>query len=92
MSNVSTKKFVNLIGYIAICAVAIALIVRFTLSKIFPDVASDIIAWCNTISFIFSMIATAMLGFFYAKSKRSKTFMIFYFVCIVVIICFYFIW
>lgn len=92
MSNVSTKKFVNLIGYIAICAVAIALIIRFTLAQIFPNMASDIIAWCNTISFVFSMIATSVLGFFYAKSKRSKTFMIFYVVCIAVIICFYFVW
>ena len=91
MSSVGTKKVINLIGYIAICAVAIALILRFTLAKIFPDVAGDIISWCNTISFVFSMIATASLGFCYARSKRHRTFMIFYILCLVVIICFYFI-
>lgn len=92
MSNVSTKKFINILGYIAVCAVAISLIVRFALSRIFPNTAAEIISWCNTISFIFSLIVTAVVGFFYAKSKRSPTFMIFYVICIVVIVVFYFVW
>lgn len=92
MSNVSTKKLVNLIGYISICAVAISLVLGFVLAKIFPDAAANITTWCNSIAFLCSMIATAFLGFFYARSKRSSTFMIFYIVCMIVIICFYFIW
>lgn len=92
MSNIGTKKIVNLLGYIAMCSVAVALVIRFTLARVFPNISADIIYWCNTISFIFSLIVTVVVGFFYAKSKRSKTFLVVYVIALLVIICFYFVW
>ena len=81
------KQFVNLMAYISIGLIAVALILKKILGVWFDD-GSTIIVAVNTISQAIAYTITAIFAFFYAKSKRNIGWMIAYIVFVIAIIAF----
>jgi len=82
------RKFLNLLGYIAIMLIAVAWIIGFIFKKgtvLTPhDVATSLIFFGN----LFAYFITAVAAFYYARSKRSIWYLIAYIVAIVLIVLF----
>ena len=82
MSDFNWKKVVNLLAYIALIAVALALI----FVKIFQGgaVANALTIVANAIAYL----VTAIFAFVYARSKRNPWVMICYVVAVILVIVF----
>ena len=72
------KQFVNLMAYISIALIAIALIVGKILGAL--GVSATVIGAMNLIANIIAYTITAVYAFLYAKSKKSIGWMIAYIV------------
>lgn len=80
------KQFVNLMAYISIALIAIALIVGKILGAL--GVSATVIGAMNLIANIIAYTITAVYAFLYAKSKKSIGWMIAYIVFVIAIIAF----
>ena len=80
------KQFVNLMAYISIAWIAIALIVGKILGAL--GVSATVIGAMNLIANIIAYTITAVYAFLYAKSKKSIGWMIAYIVFVIAIIAF----
>ena len=80
------KQFVNLMAYIAIAFIAIALILGKILSAV--GLSSTVIGALNLIAQVIAYTITAVYAFFYAKAKRHIGWMIAYIVFVIAIIVF----
>lgn len=83
MTNVTLRRFVQFVAYIAI----LLILASMTVGAIFPKTA-DI---CKIISSVLGLIVTAMVAFSYAKSKRSVIFMILLVIALIAIVALYFV-
>jgi len=81
------KQFVNLMAYIAIALIAIALILGKILGFWF-DSGSAVIVAMDLIAKCIAYTITAVYAFMYAKSKKSIGWMIAYIVFVIAIIAF----
>ena len=79
------KSFVNLVAYIAVAFIAIALILGKVLGWL---INPSIINALNLIAQIIAYAITAVFAFSFAKSKRSAGWMIAYVIFIILIIVF----
>ena len=79
------KGFVNLLAYISIALIAVALFVGKILSWLVNPEIVDVI---NYVSQIIAYAITAVYAFFYAKSRKSMGWMVAYIIFVVVIIVF----
>ncbi|MBO4937365.1 MAG: hypothetical protein J6C90_03475 [Clostridia bacterium] len=82
MSDFNWKKVVNLLAYIALIAVAVALI----LVKIFNG--SQVASALNVIANSVAYIITAISAFAFARSKRNPWVMIFFVVAVILVVVF----
>ena len=82
------KSFVNLMAYLAIAFIAVALILGKILS--FFDLSSSIVGALNLIAQIIAYTITAVFAFFYAKSKQHIAWMICYVLFVIAIVVFLF--
>lgn len=80
------KSFVNLMSYLAIAFIAVALILGKILSAF--NLSSSIIGALNLIAQIIAYTITAVFAFFYAKSKKHIAWMICYVLFVIAIIVF----
>jgi hypothetical protein len=83
--NQGFKKFVNMLAFIGIVAIAVVLLLRMVLGDIIK-VDSDVI---NAISLIAECIAyavTAVYAFYFVYSKHSPAYMITYVIAVILII------
>ena len=88
-SNWEFRKFLNLLGYIAVVLIALAWVLGFIFrggaSMVsLSNVTSALIFFGN----LFAYFITAVSGFYYARSKRSIWYMVVYAVAIVLIVLF----
>lgn len=81
------KGFVNLLAYIAVAFIAVALI----LTKIFDafDVSSTITGALTLVAQVIAYTITAVFAFYYAKSKKHIAWMIAYVLFVIAIIVFF---
>lgn len=80
MSNTNLKRFVNLIAFIGLCMVAIALILQMIFNS------GDIINAIRTIGECIAYSVTAIYALFYVRSKRNVWWWIAYVVAVTVVI------
>ena len=80
------KAFVNLMSFIAIAFIAVALL----LSKILGafEITSKIVPALELIAQIIAYTITAVYAFAFVKAKRSMGWMIAYVLCVIVIVVF----
>ena len=83
------RKFLNLLGYIAVILIAVAWVIGF----IFRNGAgltpgSNIVSWLVFCGNLFAYFITAVAGYYYARSKRSIWFLITYIIAVVLIALF----
>ncbi len=79
-------KFLNILAYISIVLVAVALV----LSKIlgWAKAGQDIASAMQLVANILAYFITAIAAFYYVRSKKNIWFTIVYIVCLVLIIVF----
>ena len=82
MADFNWKKIVNLLAYIALVAVAVALILTKLISSSQISNALSVIASC------IAYLITAIAAFAYARSKRSPWVMIVYVVSVILVVVF----
>lgn len=79
MSKIEFKKFLNLLAFIAVIAVAVALLIgRF--------VSGDITAALNLVAQCIAYLVTAIYALYYVLAQRNTVITIIYFVAIIAII------
>ena len=83
MTNVTMRKIVQMIAYIAILLILASMVT----GVIFPKI-SDI---CKIISSVLGLIVTALVAFSFAKSKRSVIYMVLLIIALIAIIALYFV-
>jgi len=77
--NLNLTKFFNMLAFIAIVAVAVAL----TVGKIFPDLGNAL----SIVAQFIAYIVTAISAFYYVRPKKNIVFFITYVVaCILIIV------
>lgn len=80
------KSFVNLMAYLAIAFIAVALLLGKILGAV--GLSSTIVGALNLIAQIIAYAITAVFAFYYAKSRKHIAWMICYIVFVVAIIIF----
>jgi len=80
------KQFVNLLAYLSIALIAVALILGKVLGAL--GVSASVVVAMDLIAKIIAYTITAVYAFFYAKSKRHIGWMIAYIIFVVAIIVF----
>ena len=86
----NSRKFVNVLAYVALALVAIALVAKYLTMKVF-NLNSNVGAWCDRIAYYLTMIVTIFSAFAYARSRRNAMYMTGFAVFVIVIIVFMFV-
>lgn len=81
MSSLGFKKFVQMLGFVAMVLFMIAII----LAKFVPSIS----AICNLIATLIGLFVIVIVAFMYVKGKRNPIFFAIFAVCLIVIIVMY---
>lgn len=79
--DLNTKKFFNLLAFIALVISGVALLI----SKIFLG-DSPTANFLNGIAYVLAFVVTAVSAFYYVRSRRSVAIIIVYIVAVIIVV------
>ncbi|MCL2540506.1 MAG: hypothetical protein FWE53_03725 [Firmicutes bacterium] len=85
MANWEFRKFLNVLGFIAVVLIALAWIIGLAVGGIGFAKPGAFQGWLVFVGNIFAYFITAVAGYYFARSKRSIWYLITYIVAVVVI-------
>lgn len=86
----NTHKFTNLLCFIALGAIATAILVKYLGVKLF-GIGGEFASIMTKIAYYFGLIATALSAYSYAKSRRNNLYIALFVLFLAVIVVFSFV-
>lgn len=85
-----TRKFINLLAYIAVILIVLATIFSYLSQSVF-NMSSEVASICNKVAYYLAMLVTIVSAFMYATSKRNGMFTFLLVIIVVLFIVFTFV-
>lgn len=85
-----TRKFINLLAYIAVILIVIATIFGYVSQEVF-NMSSEVASICSKVAYYLAMFVTVVCAFVYATSRRNGMFTFLLVVAVILLVVFTFI-